>query len=89
MRKLKRQNANFEFSLHQNLDKGPNRITFDPDVALKFFKKLKAKEDEAGAKVKHICTGLVWETDEPEDLAYFINRVVASIGVINYGWGRN
>jgi hypothetical protein len=84
-KKLERKNANFEFAIHQNLDKGPNRICFEPEKALSFFRRIKAKEKYAGIKVKHLYTGLVWETDDAEDLKNFIDTVVETVGASVYG----
>jgi hypothetical protein len=83
-RKLDRKSANFEFALHADTEKGPNRVTFEPERAVKFFKKLKARDKYSAAKVKHLYTNLVWETDDVEELEHFISTVVKTVGVSVY-----
>jgi len=81
---LKRNNANFEFTIHLDRDKGPNRTTYEPNKAIQFFKKLhknNPKCETLAAKVKHLSSELVWETDTPDDLAYFCNTFVATVGI--------
>lgn len=83
MAKLNRNTAKFEFSIHQNINKGPNRVTFDPNRAIKFFSGLNKKHpncDTLGARVKHLDSGLVWETDNPKDLIYFVDNIVFYVG---------
>jgi hypothetical protein len=83
MSKLRRNNAKFEFRIHQNINRGPNRITYNPDQAIKFFSKLSKKQinsDTLGVKVKHLDSGLVWETDNPKDLIYFVDNIVFYVG---------
>jgi hypothetical protein len=81
---LKRKNAKWEFSIHVNPDKGPNRVCFDPSEAQRFFRKVtrnnKLKLDPL-AKVKHLPTGLVWETEDAEELNEFICVLVDRVGV--------
>ncbi len=81
---LKRSTAKWEFSIHLDYNKGPNRITFDPASAERFFKKVlknNAKLDTIVVKVKHLPSSLVWETDDPGELNEFIHTVVDRIGV--------
>jgi hypothetical protein len=81
---LKRSSAKWEFSIHLDYNKGPNRITFDPSSAERFFKKvLKSNPslDTMTVKVKHLSSNLVWETDDPGELNEFIHTVVDRVGV--------
>jgi hypothetical protein len=81
---LKRKDAKWEFSLHLDYNKGPNRITFTPHTAEKFFKKLQKRAIDTmtlSAKVKHLESGLVWETDDPDDLSQFIEKIVNKVGL--------
>jgi len=57
--KLKR-NALWKFTVHAESDKGPNRVTYDPDVALEYLIKLeKQLYPDPLVKVEHLPTGLV------------------------------
>jgi hypothetical protein len=85
---LKRRNSNWEFSIHVNPDKGPNRVCFDPTEAQRFFRKtLKSNrlKTEPLDKVKHLATGLVWETEDYEELNEFICVLVDRVGVRQHG----
>jgi len=84
---LKAKNSRWKFSLHLDATKGPNRVTHDPSVAEKFYKRLVAKNPKANtlAIVTHMPSNLVWETDDPLDLSYFIHRIVDHTGVIYNG----
>jgi hypothetical protein len=86
--KLKRKDANWQFGIHLNYDKGPNRITFSPDEALRYFKKILRRNpevDTVAVKVMHLPSQLVWETDDPEDLNEFIHVLVNRVGVTYHG----
>jgi hypothetical protein len=81
---LKRKNAKWEFSIHVNPDKGPNRICFDPAEAQRFFKKVIKRAQfpiEPLVRVKHLPTSLVWETEDYEELNEFIHVLVDRVGV--------
>jgi hypothetical protein len=83
MTRLRRNKAKFEFKIHSNINKGPNRTTFDPDKAVQFFQKLAKKDytsNTLGVRVKHLDSGLVWETDNPKDLIYFVDNIVFYVG---------
>jgi hypothetical protein len=82
-RTITRKNAKWKFSLHLNETKGPNRVTYHPDKALNFFKKLDIKnhyKDSLLARATHLETGLFWETDDPEELGHFIDNIVVRTG---------
>jgi hypothetical protein len=82
---LKRKNANWEFSIHLDYRKGPNRITFDPTSAERFFKKVLKRNPEVDSitvKVKHLNSNLVWETNDPGELNQFIYTIVNRIGIL-------
>jgi len=81
---LRRNNAKWEFSIHLDYNKGPNRITFDPTSAERFFKKVLKRNpmvDTITTRVKHLSSGLIWETDDPGELNQFIHNIVYKIGV--------
>jgi hypothetical protein len=81
---LKRKNSKWEFSIHVDSKKGPNRVSFDPEKAQTFFKKLVKTVSfpcEPIVKVKHLPSGLVWETDDYQELNEFICVLVNRVGV--------
>jgi len=83
--RLKRSNAKWEFSIHLDAERGPNRVTFDPNEAKRFFTKLRRKHktlDCLVVKVVHLDSKLSWETDDPEELAYFIDNLVQQTGIL-------
>lgn len=85
--KLKLNNAKWKFSIHANPDKGPNRITFDPSEAERFFKKLLKRskmDEEPMVRVIHLPTNMLWETDDPGELNHFIFQLVNRVGTIRY-----
>ena len=55
--KIKRRNAKWEFSIHVDPDKGPNRITFEPHEAERYFRKVIKRNqtlEDPIIKVKHL-----------------------------------
>lgn len=85
---LKRNRANFEFTIHLDINKGPNRTTYEPNKASQFFKKMVKRNQGVttmGVKVKHLASNLVWETDDPTELEYFNSTFVESVGVTQHG----
>jgi len=86
--RLKRKNAKWEFSIHLDADKGPNRITYDPSEAERFFKRLckrNPEADDAVVRALHIESNLVWETDNSAELNYFVQNLVNYTGTIRHG----
>jgi hypothetical protein len=86
MTKIKRKNAKWKFSVHDDPDKGPNRITFDPTDALRFYRKrVKGCKAYDGPiiRVQHLPSKLVWETDDPEELNEFICVLVDRVGAFH------
>lgn len=83
--KLKRRNSKWEFSIHADPEKGPNRVTFDPAEAERYFKKIlkrSLKLEDPIVKVVHLPTKLLWETDDPKELNHFINVLVHKVGLV-------
>lgn len=72
----------FIFYLHSNKAVGPNRTTYDPLKALRFFNSISTKagfKETIVARVVHIETGLKFETETAEELTEFVTRVVKNL----------
>ena len=82
-RHQRRQKVNipkFEFAIHADETKGPNRVTTDSVRAVRFFEKTKQRGViDAVCRVRHMPSGLVFETTFLSELNHFIGTVVEHV----------
>jgi len=83
--KLKRKDANFEFTIHRNHKSGPSRTFFEPTKAHNYFSNFCKKEKDGIIRAKHLDSKLSWETDNPSTFDYFAKNVVVTVGVKKNG----
>ena len=71
----------FLFEIHADKTRGPNRVTGDPEKAVRYFNTMihRGWTDTMIGRATHRASGLVFETDSAEDFSEFIGRVVKHV----------
>jgi hypothetical protein len=79
---LKKRNSIWTFAVHTNPDGGPNRVSYTPNEARRFFiNKLKQGWSGAIVTAKHNCTGLKIGFNTVDDFDFFVERLVGRTGI--------
>jgi len=77
MAKSKSKRSKFRFYLHADKSVGPNRTTTDPRKAITYFKRIavRNKEDHIIARVVHVTSGLLYDTNKAVELEEFVQKI--------------
>lgn len=81
IKRLKKRQSAFIYTIHRNADSGPSRTLYDPIEAKSYFKDMYNRylKDEPIIKVKHKKTGLTYITDTQFNLDWYLTNIVKRV----------
>lgn len=76
-----KKSERFLFQIHADKNRGPNRVTGDPEKAIRYFNTMihRGWTETMIGRAIHKASGLQFETDSAEDFNEFIQRVVKNV----------
>lgn len=84
-RGLNETTAKFKYEIFQDVTRGPNRVSFERDKGLNFFRRQHKTYRNTVLRITHLSSGLYFQTDNPHAAESLAEGLLRTMGEYRAG----